>query len=337
MREGVVKPGLAEAGLRRIPPSLAGWALILMTLDQAAAQDAYTVTGRVVDSEGNRGIPNAIVGLDGQRPTLTRNDGAFLLAEVGAGTYVLRVQAFGYEAVSRVLRVQADVTSTVELPSAPFRLDSLVVAPREVDVRGEVRDPERDLPLDDAEVYTSEGDATRTNARGKFDVRGWEGIGLLVQIRAFGYLPVDSVLDPSPDDDVLFELVPDPVVERMITAEIRRIEERAGGRRAITLRPLNRDDLLRRRGRTLHELLSTEYGHRVSLGCVAVDERVLAPSMADAMLRTTFVQDVERVEFLFRGRMLRVYTRAFIRTMLGGGVELGHVSYVDMARPPFCT
>jgi hypothetical protein len=35
--------------------------------------------------------------------------------------------------------------------------------------------------------------------------------------------------------------------------------------------------------------------------------------------------------------MLRINTREFMRTMLGGGIELAVPTYVDMARPPFCT
>lgn len=126
-------------------------------------------------------------------------------------------------------------------------------------------------------------------------------------------------------------------VERMIEAEIRRIEQRAGGRLAITMRPLNRDDLLRRRGYSLIQLLRNEYPLRAGrVRCIVLDEKVLTPAMADGMVRTMLAEDVERIEFLFRGHMLRIYTREFMRTMLGGGVELGMPIYVDMARPPFC-
>lgn len=73
------------------------------------------------------------------------------------------------------------------------------------------------------------------------------------------------------------------------------------------------------------------------LGCVILDERSLTPAAADGVIRTMLAEDVERIEFLFRPRMLRIYTREFMRTMLGGGIELAVPTYVDMARPPFCT
>lgn len=318
--------------------SLVVWAFSTMVPAHAVAQEVFVVAGRVLDSEADRGIQNAVVTLEGHRPILTGAAGEFNFSEVEAGEYVLRVEAFGYSAVSRSLRVRNDVTIAVELEIAPFVLDSLVVAPREVEVNGRVRDLARDLSLRDVDVRTSLGEAVRTNGRGQFDVSGWEGVGLLLQVRAFGYLPLDTVIAPGSDESYLFDMDPDPLVERMIQAEIRRIEQRAGGRRAITMRPLGREDLLRRRGLTLMELLRIEYGRRAArIRCIVLDEKALTPATADGVVRTMLVQDVERIEFLFRGRMLRIYTREFMRTMLGGGVELGYPTYVEWARPPFCT
>jgi len=70
--------------------------------------------------------------------------------------------------------------------------------------------------------------------------------------------------------------------------------------------------------------------------CIVLDEEPLTPQMADGVVRTMLAQDVERIEFLFRGNMLRIYTREFMRTMLGGAIELKKPLYVDMARPPLC-
>jgi hypothetical protein len=312
-------------------------ALSFVLPSHGTAQDGFGVAGRVVDSQTNAGVVNAIVTLDAQRPILTGTLGEFSFADVAAGEYTLRVEAFGYVAASRSLRIDGDASVMVELEVAPFVLDPLVVAPREIEVEGRVRDPMKDLSLPDVDVRTSRGEAVRTGGRGRFEVGAWDGVDLLLQIRAFGYLPMDSVVVPAPGARYEFNMTPDPIVERMIEVEIRRIEERAGGRRAITFRPLSRDDLLRRRGFTVMELLRTEYGDRVRLGCVVLDERALTPAMADGVLRTMLAQDIERLEFLFRGRMLRIYTREFMRTMLGSGVELTRATYVDMANPPFCT
>ncbi len=124
----------------------------------------------------------------------------------------------------------------------------------------------------------------------------------------------------------------------MIATEVERIEKRAGGRLAITMRPLDRDDLLSWDNATLLDVLRHEYpnrGRRVR--CVLVDEELLLAGMAEGVLLTTLARDVERIEFLFDGAMLRVYTREFMRTMLGSGIELRRPTYVEWAEPPLCT
>ena len=104
------------------------------------------------------------------------------------------------------------------------------------------------------------------------------------------------------------------------------------------MRPMNRESLLRWRGYTLEELIRIKYPMRGSgIRCVVVDEHVLSPGMAEGVLLTTLAFEVERIEFLFRGRMLRVYTREFMRTMVGSGLELRRATYVDLVSPPLCT
>ena len=311
-------------------------ALLLPTL--AAAQTTVVLDGRVTGADGGPGIQNAIVQLEGHRPTLTAAGGAFRFEGVEPGEYLIQVEAFGYVSTLRTLVVDGDATVIIALDIAPFQLDSLVVAPREIDLDGWVRDAVKDISLANADVLTSRGHTTRTNRRGRFDVDVWAGFPVIVQIRAFGYLPLDTLLVPAEDENHLFELGVDPLVDLMIETEIRRIEERAGGRRSIVMQPMNQGSLLRWGGYTLKELIQLRYPRRgKGIGCVVVDERVLTLSMAEGVLLTTLALEVERIEFLFRGRMLRVYTREFLRTMIGRGIELRRATYVDLGRPPFCT
>jgi len=90
----------------------------------------------------------------------------------------------------------------------------------------------------------------------------------------------------------------------MIEHELARLDDRAGGRRAIGMGPLNRDDLLRWSGATLLDILRARFpirGRRVR--CVVLDERDVGISMLGPTLQTTLANDVERIEFLFRGAM----------------------------------
>lgn len=322
-----------------MPTSVLGVALLLFPIlpSPGRAQSAFVVQGRVVEA-GGPGIQNAIVQLDGSRPILTSSEGSFRFEGVAGGERTLRVEAFGYLPFAGALAVAGDTAVTVVLDIAPFALDSLVVAPRRIDMDGRVRGFERDVPISGADVVSSHGQVTRTNGRGGFGLDVWEGVSLLLRVRAFGYLPLDTILSPEEHQDYLFFVEPDPLVERMIATEIRRIEERAGGRLAVTMPPLNRDDLLRWEGASLRDVLRYEHPLKLDrIRCVIVDEKALTPSMAAGVLMTTLAQDVERIEFLFRGAMLRVYTREFMRTMLGSGIELRSPGYVEWARPPFCT
>jgi hypothetical protein len=312
--------------------------MVLCIPAAAWAQVAFVVEGRITDPNGT-GIENAIVELEGRDPMLTSGIGSFRFEDVGAGTYVLAVRALGYAPTSRSISVNENVMLAIVLEPAPFELDPvIVVAPDEIDLDGRVRDPTRDVHIMGADVWTSQGEQGTTDAHGRFSLDALEEVPIMVAIRAFGYLPLDTVLVPTEDDDYDFDLAVDPLVDRMIEVEIERLKERAGGLRAVTMRPMNRDDLLRWVGLPLGDVLRAGYPGRVQrVRCVIVDEVALTPQMVGPTLENLLVQEVERIEFLFRGAMLRIYTREFMRRMIGGGLELGAPTYVDMFDPPFCT
>ncbi|MEQ9398829.1 MAG: carboxypeptidase-like regulatory domain-containing protein [Longimicrobiales bacterium] len=300
-----------------------------------AGQSGSVVDGRIVARDG-AGIENAIVRLEGHAPRLSTETGYFRFDDVAHGVRRLRVEAFGHMPATLDVDVQGPATLSLVLESAPFRLDSLVVAPRPVEITGRVRDPERDISLGGAEVIGGTSGGTTTNGAGRFDLDGWEGHPLYVGVRAFGYLPLDTVVVPEREErSFLFPMRADPLVERMIEVEMERLDERAGGRMSITRPPMNRDDLLRYRGASLADLLRARHRTR-GLKCVVLDERPLTPEMARAVLHMTMAHEVERIEFLFGKAMLRVYTRDFVRSMLGGGLELGRPVFVSMADPPLC-
>lgn len=302
----------------------------------ASAQETVVVDGRVT-SAGGPAIAGARVELQGYPSIPTRVDGRFRFEGVVPGRHTLRVEAFGYATVSRAINVDGDLTIAVELDVAPFELDSIGVSAERIDMEGVVRDAQRGIPLRDAQVRTNQGHEVWTDNGGGFDVEVWEEAPILVQLRAFGYFGVDTVVVPDPDLPTVFRLTADSLVERLIATEVRRIEERAGGRLAVTMRPLDRDDLLRWDNATLSDVLRAEYPIRMRrVRCVVVDEVSLLEGMAEGVLLTTLAREVERMEFLFDGAMLRVYTRDFMRTMLGSGIELRRAKYVDWADPPLC-
>lgn len=322
---------------RRVSPGREGRIGLLAILVLAIAipspmlaQTGVVVEGRVLEAGTTAGIQNAIVELVGHGATLTSAAGTFRFEGVDPRGYVFRVDAFGYASESRFLAVDGYTTVSVPLEIAPLPLDSLVVEPRAIDIKGRVRDPGRGLLLVDAEILTNQIPPTGTDDHGRFTLDDvFEDVPLRVIVRAFGYVPVDTILLPDEDESYLFELVPDTVVERMIGVQVRRLEERAAGRRSALMRPMNRERLLRYAGHA--DLLTTlefEYWRRIGrVGCVVLDEEQLLGG-ATSLLWTMLPEELERIEFLFRGAMLRIYTREFMREMIAGGIELRRPSMV---------
>jgi TonB-dependent starch-binding outer membrane protein SusC len=94
-----------------------------------SAQDAGTITGRVIDATTQRPLSGANVVIVGtQRGTITRPDGMFLLTAVPAGGHVIRASQIGYGSDQQDVSVAAGATATVnfELQPQAVVLDELV-------------------------------------------------------------------------------------------------------------------------------------------------------------------------------------------------------------------
>ncbi|MHB1327038.1 MAG: carboxypeptidase-like regulatory domain-containing protein [Gemmatimonadales bacterium] len=317
------------------------WALLLtgLTVPSAtAAQNAVTVQGRVTAVDRPATVEGARVELQGHGQTETSATGAFRFERVLPGSYALRVTAVGYAPAVLQLEIRSDTTVTVQMTAVGYRLDSVVVRARTVDVEGLVQDKVRDLAVVDADILSSQSPPTLTNRLGQFRLEDvWEGSQLALSVSAFGYLPVDTVLIPTDGERYVFNLVSDPVAERMIARQIERLEQRSRGRLSVLMRPLDREALLRSGGGSLRDMLRDKFGvHGRRIQCILVDDRVLPPSVDGPILGTMSAKDVERVEVLFGGVMVRIYTREFIRRMISGRVVLRPPVYVAMARPPVC-
>ena len=301
----------------------------------AAAQDVRSLEGRVVGPDGEA-VVGATVALEGVGFRFTDEDGSFRFAAVPPRAYALRAEALGYEPSLVTLQIDDDdVSLTVTLDPSPIQLDSIVVESRTVKVEGRVWDPVADAPVAEADVTSDQADPTRTSWGGRFDLTAGEGTDVRILIRAFRYLPLDTAVVATRGVDHRFEMRTDSLVLRMIETEVARLQDRMGGRRAIGMGPFNREDLVRWGGATLGDLVKGEFVGR-RLKCIILDELDVGAPMFGPTLETMLVDDIERIEFLFRGAMMRIYTKKFMRTMLGSGIELRRPVYSDMAVPPLC-
>ena len=305
-------------------------------LASLAGQTVIEVRGTVTEQGTGRPIRNATVELDGFAPVLTPADGTFRFGEVSPGGRALRVTALGYAPRDMFLVLRQDTVLTVELTVAPVALDTLAVRGERIDVRGLVREKGSDFSLSRAEVVTSLNRGTFTNTAGRFRLRDVpSGASVAVGIRAFGYLPLDTVVVAQRDTTLTFDMEVDSLVQRMISVEVAKIVERSKPYRTALMPAIDRATLLRRANWTVLDVIESEYGIYVSrVRCIVIDERQSHNGREE--LRLMLPDELERVEVLERGAMLRIYTREFIKSMLGGGIRLRRPVYIPYSNPPTC-
>jgi len=324
---------------------LAALGLTLVFPAMVSAQAGVALLGRATDAGTDVSVQNAIVTLEGHGSTLTNTEGGFRFRGVAPGDYTLRVEAFGYATQSLSLSVVGDTTLALPLEPAPVPIDAIVVEAGTLDFHGGVRDAVRDFVIVDAQVLSRGRETVWTDTHGRFDLDDLpEGVPVSVTIRAFGYLPVDTTFIPDDDERHDFDLRRDAFAEAMIAMQVRRIDERAGGRVAFGRGVMDREEVLRYTGsHTASTMLDFELPAqtRERIHCVFLDERRIDGSfppgvgdeIADFILGHTLPEEIERVELLQfdqpkvdgrRPLMLQIYTRSFIMEMATQGLRLRH-------------
>ena len=291
--------------------------------------------GRVYDPASNgAAVQNATITLVGRGGTLSDGDGAFAFRGLRPGRYELRVTALGYAGLSVALDLVRDTTLSLPLQRNPIQLGDVGVVLDRIDFDGRVRDPRRaNAWISGAEVVSDQGHSERSNLFGRFDLDDvFDGPPLRLVISAFRYLPLDTTFVPDDDERRSFDLIPDPVMERMISEYVTRLDERAEAHIYNEYKaPLNRLDLASMRlNTTLREVLERKYSLKriQSIGCMFLDEheyRFISQEHRNSVFEGTFANDIERIELLEfpeAGSMLRVYTRYFFQNHVGGTGKL---------------
>lgn len=324
-----------------------------------AVQAQVRIEGRIVEAGTDAGLAGATVRLDGG-PTIAANiQGRFRLSQVAPGQHILTAWAYGYATRDVTLQVRADTSLVIELQPSPLPLPPLVVEGRTVTVRGEVFERSTDRRLMNVEVQVDSREETRTDVFGRFEIgEVAAGPPFRMSVRGFGFLPVEAIVSAFQDTALVFELEPDSVAQRMIDVQVRRLEERAEPLRQLVMPVLDRDFLLKRGTATALDLIRERYGNRLErIDCLLIDDVQHTIPRSESILATNrrpwwerlqelshyLAPEIERIEVLEvgavpPGQMLRVYTRAFIREMVDGKVELEEPLYVRMAGPggPYC-
>lgn len=322
-------------------------ALLLLSLPTTlAAQARVQFEGQVVDASSGQVIPNAIVRLGDHGTVLTSEQGRFRFDGVEPGEYTVLVEALGYAGIEISVSVVTDLSVSLPLEPAPLPLDSIVVEVGTIDFDGRVRDPRLDANLHDAHVRSDQGHDQWTNWHGRFDLDDvFERVPLRVIITGFGYLPLDTTFIPDHEERYAFNLMPDPLGQRMIEIQTQRLADRArAGRRyrPFRLQPeLGREEMARFMSRgSLQNLLERTYPISVlrRVSCFLIDERpTYSRTERTHVLQTTLPQQLERIELLeFPGQrgalMLRVYTRRFFQELIATNRSLRTPVMVNFTR-----
>lgn len=334
----VVRPLL---GNLRLPTALVPVFLLaslpVLLPSSLRGQPTFTVEGRVVEKNAAVGIPAVRVELEGPGRAdvgTTAGDGRFRFDNVRRGGYTLRVLGGGYRPRLQYVYVDEDVALILPLGPAP-RMEGRTRGSRKVGesrsgvagagvLRGVVRAGEWGLPFRAAEVLTDRGLAARTGEHGAFAVRGLpRGSSVLVSVRAFGYLPLDTVVVVDGSERHDFQIWRDPTVQRRIDREVEALEARAALRPG-PVRTLGREALLASHRATLAEMIRDHHGETLRrVRCVVLDGD---PGHSPDVLSRLAPGDLERVELLVDSAgsadtVVRVFSRDFIRDLVGGGVE----------------
>jgi len=318
--------------------TLAGLLACLPT--SAFAQTGSVVAGRVLDAASGTVVRNAIVDLVNRGSTLTDEGGHFRFEDVPAGAYTLRVDAFGFAVETRAVNVSGDTDLVVSVDYRPLPLDTVVVESRLIDIRGRVRDPDRAMAIVDAEVFTNQVVGVITGPHGRFEVDDVRAnVPLRVVVQALGYVTLDTVFIPDEDHRYELELRSDPRVEALIELQSLRLHDRDSPTGTAMLQPMDRERALEYAGNHIvATMLEWEYGRRISrVACTLVNEVQWVFDWQPTTLSQILPEDIQRIEFLFEGKMMRIYTREFMREMINREVDLRTPVYVErLGTDPVC-
>lgn len=325
----------------RQPPFAAELRLALLTLaalavaPAGAAAQAVDVQVRVLDRATGRPVEGATVQLGTDLRAVTGGQGAARLTRVPLGGYTLTAHRLGYATAELEVVIRRDTLLVLALDVQPIPLDSIRATNRLITIRGTVRGADTRRVIPDAEVYAGPGRSAYTNFLGRFRLdRFRAGDTLYLSVTAFEYSPARTIALAINDTTIDFVLEPDPIGRAMLAQQIARLDRRV---RSVgySQRTIGRDVLQRRAAATAFDAVRMELGTRFSrIACVMIDDR--QSMFGTDELHAYGIDQIDRLEIIDRGTMVRLYTRRFVQRMLSGRERVAPILLVRGTGRPIC-
>jgi hypothetical protein len=312
-----------------------------------AQSGTFVVSGRVTERGGDRPVPDAVVQLGDDQRAVTDSAGRFEIRDVRPGRYPFTVEAFGYFTAQTVIQVFDDVEGSVQLDPQPVALDTIAVQPRRLNLRGRVRAAESGRAIPYATIRVA-GAATSSTDAGTFRIKDLPAGPHMVIIEGYGWMPTRSVIDLQIDSLHTFVVEPDPITERMVEAQIERINTRSAnsGYSRVTI---SRSEILDSRTASPVDVISSRAAVRIR-DCPdpAAAERQLNLPMSNISICVqvrggitrpfVYIDDrqvcgleflnvysnalLQHIEVLRGGRVIYAYTSRFIEDLAADRVKL---------------
>jgi hypothetical protein len=301
--------------------------VIALTFPCLALAQASRVSGVVVD-ERQVPVQGASVRLTGNVSQTTGATGRFQFAEVVHGRYLVTVTAIGHQMRSIDLSITSDTTLTIVLTRRSITLDTMIVRPRNIRIRGIAVDLASGDYLLQAQATLYPGGRFVGAVNGTFTFDSVAPGPLTIVVEGAEHLPTRIELDAGGDTSVKVRLGVDSIALRMIAMQVKSLDTRSHAL-AMPKTVFNRDLIAREPTISIGDLITrktyedpivlTKRPQSPDQGCFFLDDR----KVERAVFGTIPSELVERVEIYRQTggsasmppRMIRVYTKRYVASL----------------------
>src|SRR3954464_3633107 len=222
----------------RLMRLLAGGASLAFAVTLSA--QTVRVSGRVLEEGRGTPVGGATVRLTGSTARLTDSTGQFQFGDVVPGRYIVTVSSIGYRLRTVELNVTRDTSVVFQLTRRVVSLDTVVVRPKYLRIKGTAVDSASGDNLLQAQATLYPGSRFIGAQSGTFIFDSVSPGPITIVVEGAEPLPVRVEFDASRDTAFRVKMGIDSVSLKMIALQVMRLQQRAQ-ETPYTLRSFNRD------------------------------------------------------------------------------------------------